>query len=142
MSLQEISLLSLSGIFTLAAPPFLRFRERMSQSSPETYSKKHVRNFTVFNVFLNSLAYLGFMLIFLSIITKPGLVFNLEIFLLSAFFLLAAGITFYGCGIYMTAVIVETLTPKFARNTSALRKQLVAIDMFHGPISHIIIFSG
>ena len=143
MSIQEISLVSLSGIFALAAPPFLRFRERMSKaSSPETYSKVHVMQFTALNVFINSLAYFGFMLIFLTIITKPTITFNIELFLLSAFFLLASGITFYGCGIYMTAVIIETLKPSHARNTSSLRKQITAINLFHGPISHIIIFSG
>lgn len=143
MSIQEISLVSLSGIFALAAPPFLRFRERMSKNSkPETYSKKSVIKFTTLNIFINSLAYFGFMLIFLSIITKPGIVFDLQLFLTAAFFLLASGITFYGCGIYLTAVIIDTLTPIRVRNTPNLRKQLLATSLFHGPISHIIIFSG
>lgn len=143
MSLQEISLVGLSGVFTLAAPPFLRFRERMSKNSkPENYSKKSVVKFTAFNIFINSLAYFGFMLIFLSIITKPGIVFDLELYLTAAFFLLASGITFYGCGIYLTAVIIDTLTPKHLRNSPPLRKQLLATSIFHGPISHVIIFSG
>jgi len=143
MSLQEISLVSLSGIFTLAAPQFLRFRERMSKDSkPETYSKKSVIRFTAFNLFLNSLAYFGFMLIFLSIITKPGITFDIPLFLAAAFFLLSSGVTFYGCGIYMTAVIIDTLTPKHVRNAPHLRKQLLATNLFHGPVSHIIIFSG
>ena len=42
----------------------------------------------------------------------------------------------------MTAVIIDTLTPKHVRNTPHLRKQLLATHIFHGPISHIIIFSG
>lgn len=143
MSIQEISLVSLSGIFTLAAPSFLHFRERMSKNSkPETYSKKSVIRFTAFNVFLNSLAYFGFILIFLSIITKPGIVFNLQLFLTAAFFLLASGITFYGCGIYLTAVVIDTLTPKHVRNAPHLRKQLLATNLFHGAVSHVIIFSG
>ena len=62
--------------------------------------------------------------------------------LISAFFLLAAGITFYGGGIYITSVVIETLTPKQAREDSLFRRQTLAINLFHGPISHIIIFSG
>src|SRR3990172_2097496 len=143
MALQELSLVGLSGIFAIAAPQFLRFREKMSKNSnPETYSKKQVIRFTALNIFLNSFAYFGFMLIFLSIITKPDVVFTFPLYLTSAFFLLAAGVTFYGCGIYLTSVIIDTLTPKEARKTPELRKQLLATTMFHGPISHIIIFSG
>lgn len=143
MSLQEISLLGLSGIFTLAAPQFLKFREKMSKNSkPETYSKREVIKFTVFNMTLNAAAYFGFMLIFLGIITKPGVNLDLPIYLVAAFFLLASGITFYGCGIYMTSVIIETLTPNTFRKTPELRRQLLATHLFHGPISHIIIFSG
>lgn len=143
MALQEISLVGLSGIFAIAAPPFLHFRERMSKNAdPKTYSKKQVIRFTAINIFLNSFAFFGFMLIFLSIITKPDVVFTFPLYLTSALFLLAAGITFYGCGIYMTSVIIDTLTPRDVRKTPELRKQLLATSMFHGPISHIIIFSG
>ena len=143
MALQEISLVGLSGVFAIAAPPFLRFRERMSRNaSPKTYTKKDVMRFTAFNIFINSLAYFGFMLIFLSILRKPNVVFSLPLYLVSAFFLLAAGITFYGSGVYMTSVIIDTLTPKEVRKNPKLRKQLLATHLFHGPISHIIIFSG
>ncbi len=135
--------MGLSSIFAIAAPPFLRFRERMSRNaSPKTYTRKDVIRFTTFNVFINSLAYFGFMLIFLSIIRKPHVIFSLPLYLISALFLLSAGITFYGSGIYMTSVIIDTLTPKEVRKNEKLRKQLLATHLFHGPISHIIIFSG
>lgn len=135
--------MGLSSLFAIATPPFLRFRERMSRNAnPKTYTKKDVMRFTAFNIFINSFTYFGFMLIFLSILKKPNVVFTLPLYLISAFFLLAAGITFYGSGIYMTSVIIDTLTPKEVRKNLKLRKQLLATHLFHGPISHIIIFSG
>ena len=143
MSFQEISLVSLSGIYALAAPVFLYYRKRMSKKkNPQDHSKKRILEFIAFNLALNSVAYFGFMLIFLEIITKPGITFTIPLLLLSAFFLLATGITFYGSGIYITSVITDTFTPKQLRKIPYLRRQSIAIDMFHGPISHIIMFSG
>lgn len=143
MSLQEISLVSLSGLFTIASPAFLYYRKRMSKhAKPETYSKKRILEFTTFNMTITSVAYFGFMLVFLGIITKPNIVINIPLILLSAFFLLAAGVTFYGCGIYITSVIIDTFTPKHFRKLPYLRRQTVATDMFHGPISHVIMFSS
>lgn len=143
MSLQEISLVGLSSAFTIVAPSFLLYRKRMSRDKkPENHSKKTIFRFTAFNLALNSLGYFGFMLIFLGIFTKPGIVYNLPLILIATFFLLASAVTFYGCGIYMTAVIIETITPHELRKVPYFRRQFTATDLFHGPISHVIIFSG
>lgn len=133
----------MSGAFALAAPTFLYYRKRMSKNSkPENYSKRRILEFTGFNMAVTSVAYFGFMLVFLGIITKPSVVFTIPLVLLSAFFLLAAAITFYGCGIYITSVIIDTYTPRQLRKIPHLRRQTLATNMFHGPISHIIMFSG
>lgn len=143
MSLQEISLLTLSGLFTVVSPTFLYYRKRMSKNSkPENYSKRRILEFTGFNMAINSVAYFSFMLVFLGIITKPGVVFTVPLVLLSAFFLLAAAVTFYGCGMYIASVIIDIYTPRQLRKIPYLRRQAIATDIFHGPISHIIIFSG
>lgn len=143
MALQELSFVGMSGIFALAAPYYLRFRAKMSKhSKPETYSKRQILRFTTVNLTLNAMAYFGFMLIFLSIITKPNVTFSLPIYLISAFFLLAAGITFYGSGMYMASVVIETLTPEIAKKSEDFKRQFLSINLFHGPISHIVIFSG
>lgn len=144
MSLQEASLVSLSSVFTLAAAPsFLYYRKRMSKDKkPENHSRRNIAKFTAFNLALNSLAYTGYMVVFLGIITKPGVTYSFPIILVATLFLLAAAITFYGCGIYMTAVIIETLTPQQLRKVPYFKRQFTATNMFHGPISHILIFSG
>jgi hypothetical protein len=143
MSLQEISLVSLSSGFAIAAPSFLYFRKKMSkEKEPSKHSRNRIIRFTAYNLILNSLAYFGFMLVFLGIISKPGVTMNLPLVFASTCFLLASAITFYGCGIYITAVITETLTPQEFRKMPYFKRQFTVTNMFHGPISHTIIFSG
>lgn len=143
MSLQELSLVALSGAFSLAAPSFLYFRRKMSkEKAPEKQSRKRILRFTAFNLILNSLAYFGIMLTFLSVITKPGVIMTPTLTIISTFFLLAGAVTFYGCGMYITAVITETLTPQQFRKLPYFRRQFIATNMLHGPVSHTIMFSG
>lgn len=143
MSLQEISLVGLSGLSTFGAPFFLYFRKKMSrEKQPSKHSRNRILKFIAYNLIFNSIAYLGFILTFLNVLTKPGLVISTPIIVVSTLFLAASAISFYGCGIYITAVIIETLTPPEFRKIPYLKRQFVATNMFHGPVSHTIMLSG
>jgi len=143
MSLEEISLVGLSGLSAFGVTFFNRFRNRMSRDKePSKHSRNRILKFIAFNLILNAVAYIGFILTFLNVFTKPGIVITTPIILVSALFLISSAITFYGCGIYITAVILETLTPPGFRKLPYLSRQFKVTNMFHGPISHTIMFSG
>ena len=144
MSLQEISLVGLSSLFTVAAPYFLYFRKKMSrEKDPAKHSRSRIFKFISYNLLINSVAYIGFMVTFMSILSKPHVAIQSPyVIILSTLFLIAAAISFYGCGMYITAVIIETLTPPQFRKVPYLKRQFTVTNLFHGPVSHTLMFSG
>ena len=51
-------------------------------------------------------------------------------------------LTFYGEGIYLTSIVLEAYTLPQLRKINYFKTQFIATHLFHGPISHILIYSG
>ena len=43
---------------------------------------------------------------------------------------------------YVSAIVIEAFTQPELRKQKSFKTQFIATDLFHGPISHIIIYSG
>lgn len=101
----------------------------MAKVVKKTYSTGRVIRLTVINFSLNLLAATYFTVIFIFTVLKFKTIGLVEIIAI-AFFALMLAITFYGNGIYITAITLEN------------HIKSIAIDLFHGPISHILIYSS
>ena len=144
MFLHEVSLLILTWIVLLGLPVYIFYRNRMvREKAVINYSKKRVMKLTFYNTIVNSAGYCLVILAFLSLV-KYIMISGLtnEILLVSLLFLLCCGLTFYGNGIYLTSIVLEAYTETQLRKVKHFRTQFIATHLFHGPISHILIFSG
>jgi hypothetical protein len=65
--------------------------------------------------------------------------FNIIVLVL---FFMVTGFSFYGNGIYITSVVLEAFTLPELKRLSSFKTQFVVTHLFHGPISHILIYSG
>lgn len=143
MNFIGLSLLFLPPSLCLGLFVYIFFRERMAheRSSRRVYSRKGVLKITGLNFFLNLLAGLYF-LTFLRVIVSQVRNFGLPETLFLFFYLFMNFVTFYGNGIYITSIVLEKYTLPEIKHLYEFKTQFIATHLFHGPISHILIYSG
>ena len=142
MYLHEILLILLTGVLILGAPIYMFFRRKMVEKpAVEGFRRKRVLKVTSINIFINMIVYLIFLLMLISILYKQG-TFDIEIIFLTIIFLGITGLPFYGNGIYITSVVLEAFTLPDLRRLKSFKTQFIATHLFHGPIGHVLIYSG
>lgn len=143
MSLQEISLLCLSAIFTFGTPIFFYFRDKMSANpNPQNFSRKRVFKLIFLYLFVHNVTYGAFALIFLSILFKSHFILTPLILILSLFLAIIGGFTYFGGGMYILSIIIEVFTVKQLKNNAFFKPLFTINNLFHGPISHCFIYSS
>lgn len=135
-------LLTLPLAITVGVPLYIFFRNSMVKKEKEEkdFSRRRVLRLTSINLALNSLAAAYFLVMYavLSLgttIDPLGLSFAACLFFSILF-------TFYGNGIYITSIVLEAYTMPQLRRIDYFKTQFIATHLFHGPISHILIYSG
>lgn len=165
MSTSEILLLGIPIILLVTIPIYSIIRERMTGSGPirfirawmagkkvdikstlwmpakKDFSRKRVFKLTFANLLLNTVATaLSFALLLETTPLTLSLTTGQISLILLLFFTIC--LTYYGNGIYVTSVVIEAYTLLEIRKLSAFKTQFVGTHLFHGPISHIFIYSG
>lgn len=127
----------------LGVPSYIYFRNSMTnQSKSEAdFSRRRVVKLTTINLFLNSLAMFYFLYVFYSI-SREIYVYNYFQTLTILVAIFAIFLTFYGNGMYITSIVLEAYTLPQIRHLPQFKTQFLATHLFHGPISHILIYSG
>lgn len=143
MDFNSVVLLSLSAGITIGAPLYIFFRERMGNQATQKsdLSRRRVLKLTTINLTLNILVGMVLMGMFLNIFTSIKSISIYEIFI-SLMLFVSAGATFYGNGIYITSIILEAYTLPQLQRLEEYKTQFIATHLFHGPISHVLIYSG
>ncbi len=143
MNLIELILTGVTSIFVLGTPMYLYFRGRMSRSriKKTTYSKRRVIKITLINILVHFIALLLLFGLYFAVIANTR-TFNIEYIILSLLFFILITLIFYGGGIYVTSIVLEAYTIPELTKSEFFKTQLIAIKIFHHPISHILVFSG
>lgn len=142
MLLHELLLFTLTILIFFGVPLYAFFRRRMVGSqSVQIHNRRRVVKLTVTNILLNSIVYLILILILISLLHKSQF-FDPFVLALIPAFLLVSGLTFYGNGIYITSIVLEAYTLPGLKRLNQFKTQFIATHLFHGPISHILIYSG
>jgi len=144
MQLHELILiLSVIGLL-FGAPIYIFFRKKMLQNPAENgFNKRRVFKIVAINIILNITASLTFILILVSMLSGQWFIgLNKSILIITIIYLIIIGLCSYGNGMYITSVVIETFTPPALRGKKSFKTQFIATHLFHGPISHILIYSG
>lgn len=145
MDLKEVSLFGVTFSILVYTPLYFYFRDKRMQQRPKNSkfhpSKKRIIKLTVFNIISNVIAnaQLASLLAVILVNTK---VFSTQIWVFSILFLFCVGLTLYGAGIYITSIVLKAYTIPELTKSEFFRSQLVAMNLFHHPISHILMYSG
>lgn len=140
----ELSLIILSLLVLVGTPTYVFFRNKMVRHQivgKGGFTYRRVVTLTLTNIAVISTVYLFFQLMFISVLHFQFPTSSLSIFI-SILFLLTTGITFYGSGIYITSIVLEAYTLPHLTKVTAFKTQFIATRLFHGPISHFLIYSG
>ncbi len=144
MEILDKLLLVLPLAILVGVPGYIFFRERMVRrgKTPNDHSGRRVFKLTGINLTINSLAAVYFFVIFIILASKIGFNTTFAELGLAIFFMLTIGVTYYGNGIYITSIVLEDYTMPELRSVPWFKTQFIATHLFHGPISHILIYSG
>lgn len=141
MFLYEVLLFILTATLILGVPFYEFFRKRMVSSERQIFSRRRVVKVTIINLGLNIAVYLIFLAMLIILLLKIQEI-NYQIILVSITFLIVTGLAFYGNGIYITSIVIEAFTLPELKKLNSFKIQFVATHLFHGPISHILIYSS
>ena len=142
MFIYELLLFVLTLTLVVGVPLYIFFRNRMVKSSKvQIHPRKRVLKITLINLSLNTIIYLIFLTMLITLLLK-GHKIDLSVVITSILFLLITGLSFYGNGIYITSIVLEAYTLPELKSLSSFKTQFIATHLFHGPISHILIYSG
>lgn len=143
MSFLETAIIFQSAITAFSAIPFFYFRNKMAKSpNPENFSEKRLLKITIINLILNSVIAATFLFIFAGLELPLTRLTDPKLLALSIAFLFTISLTYYGNGIYIASVVIETFTRPELRKNRFFKTEFLATNSFHGPISHILVFSG
>lgn len=136
-------------IHTIGAPLYIKARERMLKTSVRVdkplsfYTKFRIVKLTFFIILLFSLAILGFYILFFSIQARSELLrFQTYNLILLFAFLYIIFLIVFGGGIYITAIIQEQYILLPLKKIGSYKTLSIVNKVFHGPISHVLIYSG
>lgn len=137
----EILLIILPVIVSIGSVLYIFFREKMVKNSHKThdYSRFRVIKLTIINVSLNILMATYFLFFFNEISIRSPTTDYMWVWNL---FVLILCMIFYGSGIYITSILIEAYTKHKLETVDSFKTQYTATDLFHGPLSHILIYSG
>lgn len=140
--MRELILLGVTLFLSLGAPVYIYFRTKMVESETKGSDLSAVRVFKL-TATIAGANIIGFWLM-LAILGDILLnsVISTKLILLSVILLTVMGLAFYGSGIYITSVVLEDYTLPQLRRSNKFKTQFIATHLFHGPISHVQIFSG
>lgn len=141
MVTKEFLLILLPFLLAIGLPTYIILREIMVRKIRKTgdYSRRRVFKLTIVNMLINIGMFIYFAKLFFTITeyATPG---N-TLWAVYALFLIIA-IAFYGSGMYLCAIVIENYTVLELRKKDPFKKQFIATHLFHGPISHILIYSS
>ncbi|OGM33195.1 hypothetical protein A3D00_00420 [Candidatus Woesebacteria bacterium RIFCSPHIGHO2_02_FULL_38_9] len=107
------------------------------------YSKQRMSKIALTNFFLLILTIILITLILLSIKSRRDLNYfsreDISIFLI---YFLVVNLISYGAGMYIISIIKEQFTTKSLKNHPEYKILYLTNEYFHGPVSHVLIFSG
>lgn len=143
MSLTEIILLGLTLTFFIGVPLYLGIRGRMTRQrfTHSNYSKKRVIKLTILNILMMFVMLFLCLGLYISIISQINTL-EVEYIIYSILLVIIIGLTFYGEGIYITSIVLEAYTIPELTKSEFFKTQLLALKLFHHPISHTLVFSG
>lgn len=144
MYLQELLLILITLCSIIVTPMYLFFRKEMVKNpSKGGFHSLRVIKIININILLSMIPYLLFILMLISVLYKEG-TFSLspEVIIITVIFLIIIGLSLYGNGMYITSIIIEAFTLPHLRKQKSFCTQFIATNLIHGPISHIIIYSG
>lgn len=141
MHFEEFLLLLLPIAAIFGVPLYIFLREKMVRKKASNFSRKRVIKLTLVNFFLNTAVALYFLTLFSLIISRAFSLNFQNVFLATAFLTMIC-LTFYGNGIYITSIALEAFTLPQLRFNKQFKTQFIATHLFHGPISHVFIYSG
>lgn len=140
--------LSLFSLFII--PIYSIARSRMAKSAfvgnppPYYYSKQRITKIAVFNfllVFL-SLTYFTILMFSIKMHSSNWFLFSSTDTLLFILFFIFCNLICYGAGMYIISIIKEQFTTKALKTHPEYKILFLTNLFFHGPISHVLIFSG
>lgn len=140
----EFVILTFTSFLVLGTPVLLYYRDKMTKArikKHSNYSKRRVVKITVINILLQFLAFLSFFSLYFFLISTSK-VLKPEYILLSIAFFIVYALIFYGGGIYVASMVMEAYTIPELTKSEFFKTQLIAIKLFHHPISHVLVFSG
>lgn len=142
--IEKVLLFLLTFSVVIGVPSYIFFREKMVKKPQNlrVHSRRRVVLLTAVNLALNLLVATFFSTFLLLILNRANFLFDQRLIALVLGYLLAMGLTFYGNGIYITSVVLENFTLPELRSLKAFKTQFIVTHLFHGPISHILIYSG
>jgi hypothetical protein len=144
MLIEEILLFALTVVVITGVPQYVLFRERMVKKSltAKLHSRKRVCKLTAVNLVLNLLATVYSFLLLNALLHRSTFSYTSTFIPLLVFFLVMLCLTFYGNGMYITSIVLEDFTLPDLRIVKSFDTQFIATHLFHGPLSHILIYSG
>ncbi len=144
MALEETLLLLFTIAFVIGGPLYIFLREKMTKKplAQRKHTSRRIIKLTAINLVLNLSVALYFSFFLFLILQRPGIQYSLQLYCEMLLYLIIIWVTFYGNGIYITTIMLEDFTLPELRDTRSYKTQYIATRLFHGPISHILIFSG
>jgi hypothetical protein len=144
MPSEETLLFLLTLAVVIGVPLYIFFRQKMVTSShkAKVFSRKKVLKLTIINITLNILVSFYFFSFLVMVLMRNGISFTPTLIVSTLLMMAIMWVTFYGNGIYITSIVLEDFTLPQLRFDKAFKTQFIATHLFHGPISHFLIYSG
>jgi hypothetical protein len=110
----------------------------------EYYSKTRIAKIAFINVVLTISALVYISAIFLSIVLRSSTFIPINVATISILltYFITSLLVAYGSGLYIISIIKEQFTTKSLRLHPEYRILYITNQFFHGPVSHVYIYSG
>lgn len=142
MFIYEQLIFLLTFLIAIGTPTYIYHRKKMVKAkSLQKFSKKRVFKVTLINLSINVAMYIFFLIMLLTILFKTPHTSRL-IIMVAMSSLVVLGLSFYGSGIYVASITHKAFTLPELKNLESYKTQHIATHIFHGPISHVLMFSG
>lgn len=126
----------------VGVPFYIFLRTKMvRQLKKGRHNKTRVLRLTIINILLVTLMSLQFCIIF-GLLLLRGFETNAINITFLLIFLLTLCLAYYGNGIYITSIILEDFTLPNLKKITSFKTQFIATHLFHGPISHLLIYTS
>jgi hypothetical protein len=142
MFIYEKLLFLLTFLVIIGTPTYIFYRLQMVRpKSPQRFSKRRVLKVTLLNLSMNVTMYVYFLILLLSILFKQAS-YSRPVIGVALSSLVVLGLSLYGSGIYVASITHKAFTLPELKSLKSFQTQHLATHIFHGPISHVLIFTG